>query len=103
MNLITRSDDERMKRIEREIIANGSKGAESVLVKSLRASLYEQEELRKWVDDLHSGMYVNCVYCGHRYGPRESTPISRADILKEHIEICPKHPMSKLKLKLYVV
>lgn len=57
----------------------------------------EIEKLTQWVDDLHSGMYVNCVYCGHRYGPRESTPVSRADMLKKHIEKCPKHPMSKLK------
>ena len=25
--------------------------------------------LRQWIDDLQSGMYINCVYCGHRYGP----------------------------------
>jgi DNA-directed RNA polymerase subunit RPC12/RpoP len=55
----------------------------------------EIQELRKWVDDLQSGMYVNCVYCGYRYGPKESTPTSMADILKEHIERCPKHPLSK--------
>jgi len=54
-------------------------------------------ELRRWVDDLQSGMYINCVYCGHRYGPKENTPMSMADVLKEHIERCPKHPMSKLK------
>lgn len=54
-------------------------------------------QLEQWVADLQSGMYVNCVYCGHRYGPKESTPMSMADILKEHIEICPEHPASKLK------
>ena len=53
--------------------------------------------LQQWNNDLMSGMYVNCVYCGHRYGPVENTPTSMADILKEHIEKCPKHPMSKLK------
>ena len=61
----------------------------------------EQPELvRKllaWIDDLQSGMYVNCVYCGHRYGPRETTPATMADLLKEHIERCPDHPMSALK------
>jgi hypothetical protein len=56
--------------------------------------------MEKWVNDLHSEMYINCVYCGHRYGPKESTPVSMADILKEHIEKCPKHPMSKLKSQL---
>ena len=57
----------------------------------------ENESLKKWVNDLQSGMYINCVYCGHRYGPREGTPVSMADVLKEHIEKCPQHPMSKLK------
>lgn len=55
------------------------------------------ENLQQWVNDLQSGMYINCVYCGHRYGPKEDTPVSMADILKEHIEKCPEHPMSKLK------
>lgn len=54
-------------------------------------------KLRSWVDDLQSGMYVNCVYCGHRYGPQETTPVSMADALKAHIEQCPDHPMSQLK------
>ena len=54
-------------------------------------------QLEQWIKDLQSGMYVNCVYCGHRYGPGETTPVSMADALKSHIEICPKHPMSALR------
>jgi hypothetical protein len=61
------------------------------------------EQLRQWVDDLHSGMYVNCIYCGHRYGPADITPASRADALKEHIESCPDHPMAALKIELELV
>jgi len=57
----------------------------------------EIERLTKWIADLQSGMYVNCVYCGHRYGPGETTPVSMADALKAHVEQCPKHPMSKLR------
>jgi len=57
-------------------------------------------DLEKWVNDLQSGMYINCVYCGHRYGPSESMPASMADVLKRHIEQCPKHPMSTLKKEL---
>lgn len=57
----------------------------------------EIERLQQWVADCQSGMYVNCVYCGHRYGPREETPTSMADVLKEHVEECKKHPMSKLR------
>ena len=52
------------------------------------------DHLRRWVADLMSGMYVNCVYCGHRYGPRESALTSMADVLKRHIERCPEHPLS---------
>jgi hypothetical protein len=54
-------------------------------------------QLQKWVNDLQSGMYVNCVYCGYRYGPADEMPVSMGDMLKEHIEHCPEHPMSKLK------
>jgi hypothetical protein len=57
----------------------------------------EAGRMQDWVNDLQSGMYVNCVYCGHRYGPGETTPVSMADALKAHIEQCPKHPMSALK------
>lgn len=53
-----------------------------------------------WISDLQSAMYVNCVYCGHRYGPGETTPVSMADALKAHVEQCPKHPMSALKTRL---
>jgi Zn ribbon nucleic-acid-binding protein len=60
----------------------------------------ERDELRWWVDDLQSGMYVNCVYCGHRYGPGDTTPVTMADALKAHVEQCPKHPMSALRAKL---
>lgn len=56
----------------------------------------EVERLRQWVADLQSGMYVSCVYCGHRYGPGETTPVSMADALKAHIAQCPEHPMAGL-------
>ena len=56
--------------------------------------------LQHWVQDLQKGMYINCVYCGHRYGPNSEVPASMADVLKEHIEQCPKHPMSALKIEL---
>ncbi len=55
--------------------------------------------LSKWVIDLQSGLYVNCVYCGHRYGPNHSTKVAMTDVLKDHIENCEHHPMSKLKLE----
>jgi len=57
----------------------------------------EVERLQQWVNDLQSRMYINCVYCGHRYGPDPDTPVAMADILRQHIEICPKHPLSRMK------
>ncbi len=50
-------------------------------------------QLQNWVNDLQAGMYVNCVYCGHRYGAETEVPASMADVLKEHIEQCPEHPL----------
>lgn len=76
------------------MIANGDKATE---LASLRAAL---KRYKRWVNDLQSGMYVNCVYCGHRYGPEKDTPVSMADVLKAHVEKCPEHPMSKLKTEL---
>ncbi len=58
------------------------------------------EAAQQWVADLQSGMYVNCVYCGHRYGPNETTPVTMADVLKEHIEQCPSHPLSEANAEL---
>ena len=60
----------------------------------------EIEDLQQWVSDCQSGMYINCVYCGHRYGPREETPVAMADVLKEHCEQCPKHPLSAAKAEI---
>lgn len=57
----------------------------------------EIKRLQQWINDLQSGMYINCVYCGHRYGPEKDTPVSMAETLKKHIEKCSKHPMSALK------
>ena len=63
-------------------------------VTELREAL---ERLRQWINDLQAGMYINCVYCGHRYGPDTDVSASMADVLKEHVEQCPEHPMSKLR------
>lgn len=57
----------------------------------------EIARLKAWVADLQAGQFVNCVYCGHRYGPSGEVPVSMADVLKEHIQTCPEHPMSALK------
>jgi hypothetical protein len=58
----------------------------------------EIERLEKWIDDLQSGMYINCVYCGHRYPP--GTNAIKRKVLHEHIKICPKHPLSKAEIRI---
>ena len=68
-----------------------------ILTQELADAKAECERLREWVADLQSGMYINCVYCGHRFGPEDEVPATMADALKEHVEQCPEHPMSKLR------
>lgn len=67
--------------------------------KRIDATVLEANWLQRWVGDLQAKTFVNCVYCGHRYGPSETTPVSMADALKLHIEACPKHPMAAYRRK----
>ena len=56
----------------------------------------ENKRLESWIDDLQSGMFINCVYCGHRYGPDDKNHlVTMRKALEEHIAVCPKHPLSK--------
>lgn|GEM_PF-4605749 len=55
----------------------------------------EIHQLTQWIHDCQSGMYINCVYCGHRYGPADEVPATMQEALYEHIATCPKHPLSK--------
>ena len=57
----------------------------------------ENKRLEDWINDLQAGMYINCVYCGHRYGPDTEVPPTMTDVLKKHIEQCPKHPLAILR------
>lgn len=60
-------------------------------------ALHEEiRRLKRHVADLQSGMYVNCVYCGHRYGPSDSTEVTQADALKRHVANCPEHPLARV-------
>jgi len=65
-------------------------------LEELKELRIENKRLTDWVNDLQSGMYINCVYCGHQYGPSKEVPTIMADVLKEHISNCSEHPMSKL-------
>lgn len=94
---LTPGDDERF-----EVCEAQSCRDKRALLAELQVLRQERDEARQWVRDLHSGMWINCVYCGHRYGPAETTPQtvgqagpSMAEILTSHIASCPKHPLSK--------
>ena len=69
----------------------------AMLSRQFLRALEEIERYKAWVADCQSGMYVNCVYCGHRYGPKDKVPVAMAEMLKQHVASCPKHPMAKLK------
>jgi hypothetical protein len=79
------------------IPADPNRDPDLIIGAALRSAKEEIARLTLWVNDLQSGMYINCVYCGHRYGPQDQVPATMADALKAHIEVCPKHPMSALR------
>jgi len=58
------------------------------------------DNLKLWVSDLQSGMYINCVYCGHRYGPSNEAPQAMSEVLTKHIAECPKHPFNHAKKRI---
>lgn len=58
------------------------------------------ERLETWIKDLLGDKTVNCVYCGHAYGPDPGTPVAMAEVLERHIEACPDHPLAKLRARL---
>ncbi len=53
----------------------------------------DNERLERWVNDLQSDRYINCAYCGHRYGPEDEI-LNMQQALHEHIATCSKHPLS---------
>jgi hypothetical protein len=75
----------------------GQRGVD--ILADLAAVESERVASKAWINDLQSGMYINCVYCGHRYGPDPGTLVAMADVLKTHIEKCPKHPLSAMKIR----
>lgn len=88
---------------------------------NIKIATHEEKikQLRTWINDLQTGMYVNCVYCGHRYGPafcsecngtwtalRIVAPVvavAMADVLKQHVVQCPEHPMAKMRIALETI
>jgi len=97
---VRQQQQQRIQQLERQLMEDSRWPAEE---KELRQKIQQLEgekvKMQQWVNDLQSEMYINCVYCGHRYGPKKNTPVAMADVLKKHIEKCPKHPMSELKTK----
>ena len=46
----------------------------------------ELKRLRKWVADLQSGAYINCVYCGHRHQPE---PCRKVPLVDHEVVVTP--------------
>lgn len=59
--------------------------------------------LEAWIADLQNGGYVNCVYCGMRYGEGPDAAVALEPALKAHVEQCPEHPLAKLTARLPAV
>lgn len=74
----------------------GLKRNPKAIWEALISERIETDRLMQWVDDLQSGMYLNCVYCGLRYRPGMGAQVTMAEVLKRHLAECPKHPMSEL-------
>lgn len=70
------------------------------LAAKLTQVVQENVRRQRHIEDLQAGTYVNCVYCGHRYGPSANTPVSLAQMLRDHVAACPAHPMSQLLVML---
>ena len=56
----------------------------------------ERDEAREWVRRLQKETQtLTCVYCGQEYPP--GSPTHGAKVLTNHIKICEKHPMNKMR------
>lgn len=44
---------------------------------------------------------ITCVYCGHEYP--DQTPTHGAQVLKDHIKVCEKHPMREAEEKIKIL
>lgn len=91
LNVASRQERE-VKALQDELASEKRVG--NITMEAAKQATAERDQARQWVADLQSGMFVNCVYCGHRYGPKNETPVAMADVLKAHIAICPQHPLS---------
>jgi hypothetical protein len=83
--------------IENPVFATLEEAKADLLTRLEIIDIEDNARLQAWVNDLQAGCYVNCVYCGHRYGPSrgpDAVPVAMADVLKDHIATCPEHPLA---------
>jgi hypothetical protein len=55
-------------------------------------------ELYNEIIELRDGRVLTCVYCGQQYP--QGTPAAGAQVLTNHIRVCPQHPMRALETEL---
>ncbi len=60
--------------------------------------MLEMQRLEEWIDKLHNGMEINCMFCGTTLGRRdEEVDETRREAIKRHGMYCPKHPLAALR------
>ena len=73
------------------------------VIKELKDENIEKAEeiktLKGWINGLPQ-LYVNCVYCGHRFKPNPEVFPSQTDVVREHMEKCSKHPLFQANQKI---
>lgn len=74
------------------------------IIKALRKQLALKsraiKQYEQWFNALQPDVYANCAYCGHQYRLADKASVSLVEAMRQHIERCPKHPMSRLKADL---
>lgn len=67
----------------------------------LKCALDQMQKLRSEVERLCGLLYgARCVYCGEVVGKETLNQDLADDVLRKHVEVCPKHPASQLRAEL---
>lgn len=62
-------------------------------IDALRGDVERYEQERRAIQN--DRRVITCAFCGHEYPP--GTPSANHAALAEHVEVCPKHPATKIR------
>lgn len=86
---------------EEQLLWKNADGFARSLLRRISISRAETKQARDWaektVQEIAAARVLTCVYCGHQYP--DGTPAAKHAALTEHIQKCPKHPMTELRQK----